>query len=154
MRKFKKEKACAFSGNRILGIDYDKNLLFQTIENSIKKGYKYFLCGMAIGFDLQCFSVLLEFKKKHKIKIIACVPCKNQSSAFSCEDKILYDEYISLSDSVVVLSEFYYNGCMQARNRYMVDNSSLLISYNRKSSGGTLYTEKYAEKNGITVIKL
>ena len=43
---------------------------------------------------------------------------------------------------------------MQKRNRHLVDNSSLCISYLTSDSGGTAYTVDYAKANGLKVINL
>lgn len=39
-----------------------KNLRAE-IENAIQRGYKTFLCGMAIGFDMICAETILALKK-------------------------------------------------------------------------------------------
>ena len=36
------------------------------IENAITKGYNHFISGKAIGFDIMCAEIVLEFKKKYK----------------------------------------------------------------------------------------
>ena len=36
---------------------------------------------------------------------------------------------------------------MYARDRYMVDNSALLLAYDRRHEGGTYYTVTYAVQN-------
>ena len=49
---------------------------------------------------------------------------------------------------------FYYNGCMQVRNRYLVDHSSACICYLNNLRSGTAYTVKYAESQGLQIINL
>ena len=43
---------------------------------------------------------------------------------------------------------------MQKRNRHLVDNSSLCISYLTSDSGGTAYTVNYAKAKGLKIINL
>ncbi len=146
---------CAFTGHRILSnTDFDELLLKRVIENLIKTGTKKFLCGMAIGFDLKCAQAVVELKEKYEIKLVGCLPCANQSERFSQNNKRLYKEMISACDEVIVLEPVYVNGCMQRRNRFLVDNCDVLISFLRSKSGGTLYTVNYARRAGKKIIEL
>ena len=43
---------------------------------------------------------------------------------------------------------------MHKRNRHLVDNSSVCVSYMTKNTGGTAYTVGYAIKNHVQVINL
>ena len=46
----------------------------------------------------------------------------------------------------------YTDECMKERDRFMVDNSSVCISYLYKSTGGAYYTTKYAVEKEIEII--
>lgn len=138
------ENCCAFTGHRNLKDDFDLGVLKETIEGTINDGVDTFYNGMARGFDLIAAKCVIELKEKYPhIKLIACVPCPKQEKYFSKKDKELYYEVLKNCDEVKLLSQGYYNGCMFVRNRYMVDNSSRVIAYNRED-GGTAYTVKYA----------
>ena len=63
-------------------------------------------------------------------------------------------EMAKKADKVVFTSEQYYNGCMQKRNRHMVDSSSLCICYLTKNTGGTAYTVNYAERHGLKTVNV
>jgi len=52
----------------------------------------------------------------------------------------------------VTVSPSYTRGCMQLRNRYMVDRADTLIAYVKRDSGGSAYTKRYAIKKGLTII--
>lgn len=148
-------KKCAFSGHRVLSCyDFDGALLDRVVLDLIKNGAEEFYCGMALGFDLTAAESVLQYKDKYDVKLIACLPCANQSSRFSQKNKLRYDRILERCDEVIVLSEEYYSGCMQARNRYMVDNCDVLISFLRKKSGGTYYTVNYARRRNIAVIEI
>ena len=69
-------------------------------------------------------------------------------------EKQEYDEIIALADEVECLSEAYYRGCMYARNRFMVDNSSHCICYLNENTGGTAYTARYAEEQGLQIVNI
>ncbi len=55
-------------------------------------------------------------------------------------------------DEVIYVSHEYFDGCMQKRNRFMVDNCSRLICYLNYGHGGTYSTVKYAVESGVEVI--
>ena len=56
--------------------------------------------------------------------------------------------------SVKVLAPHYYNGCMQKRNRHLVDCSSACICFLTKHEGGTAYTVDYAKQKGLYLINV
>ena len=142
---------CSFTGHRILKKDFNSEKLFNVIEKIIESGYRTFLVGMAWGFDLKVFETLLNFKNKN-IDIIACVPCENQERYFKNSEKEKYLEYLKKADKVVYVSDKYFDGCMQKRNRYIVDNSSILVAYLYSNMGGTKNTVSYAQKQGKNII--
>ena len=107
---------------------------------------------MAIGFDALCFHILEEIRKQKDIQIIGCIPCKEQSARFSMKDKIEYDRMISKCDNKVVLSESYTSNCMFKRNKFMVDNSSILVAYLKREYGGTYNTVNYAKRQNLKII--
>jgi predicted GTPase len=117
----------------------------------INNGYKTFLVGMAIGFDLKVFEIL-QTKKKFNIDVIACVPCKNQDKLWTFKQKEQYKTAIEQADKVVFISEEYFDGCMQKRNMYMVDNSSIVVAYMYAEIGGTKHCVNYAKKKNKNVI--
>ena len=146
---------CAFSGHRNLNIGgYDDGLLERVISDLIKTGVKTFYCGMALGFDMQAAEKVVEFKKKTPIRLVACLPCGGQSETFSLSSERRYKEILKNCDTVITLAPEYYNGCMHRRNRFMVDNSDILVCFLRKNSGGTCYTVKYAERFNKKIIKI
>ena len=76
-------------------------------------------------------------------------PYPNQAKSWSEVDIAEYERIKSVADSVVYVSDHYFRGCMQKRNRYLVDQSNLCVCYLTKQSGGTAYTVKYACEKGI-----
>ena len=149
-----KARACAVTGHRILQKDFNKNALKELLKKVVEKDFNIFLVGMAIGFDTACFQVLEEIRKDKDIKIIACVPCKNQDVRFNLEQQAEYKRMLSVADSVIILSEEYTPSCMQKRNQFMVDNASVLISYLRRNYGGTYKTCEYALKHNVPIIEV
>ncbi len=149
---FEIEKTCAVTGHRILEKDFDSNKLEKTFLKLIEEGYENFLIGMAVGYDTLCFRILEKLRKKYPIKLIACIPCRNQSAKFSEKQKNEYDEMLKVSDKNLLISENYTPSCMQKRNMFMVDNCSILVAYIRKNFGGSVNTVNYAMEQNKKII--
>ena len=151
MRDFDELTTCYFTVHIIIKKDFNVKILEDIIESLIDKGYRTFLIGMAWGFDLIVFETLLS-KKNKNIDIIACVPCKNQERYFNNKNKEKYFNLLKKADKIVYVSEEYFDGCMQKRNRYMIDNSSVLVAYLYSNLGGTKNAVNYALKQNKEII--
>ena len=149
-----KSVTCSFSGHRILPIKFNREELRKAVYNAINDGFYRFLIGMAIGFDTVCFEELIKIREEKNIKIIACVPCKDQAEYYNRSQKRVYQSLLKKADEVIILAEKYYEGCMQKRNEFMVDNSSRLICYLKTGYGGTYSTVKYAAENNTEIVYL
>ena len=149
------EKTCAFTGHREILDPIDFNLLESCVQELINMGFDTFLCGMARGFDLLAGEIVVKLKENNPhVKLIACVPCPDQERYYSVEEREKYDRVLAACDEIKLLSERFYKGCMLVRDRYMVDNCSLVFAYDRKKEGGTYYTVNYAhsKKKKIMII--
>ncbi len=145
---------CCFTGHRVLK-DLDFNLLDKVVLDLIKAGCNRFLCGMARGFDVAAAESLIPLLDKYGgVELVACIPCANQLDYLSKSDKNRYLNILSRCSEKIVLSENYYSGCMHVRDRFMVDNSDIVLCYLRHKNGGTYYTVNYAQKCGLKVIEL
>lgn len=152
-------KKCAFSGHRnVFQLCGDKkefkSSLTAAVFGLLSRGFSTFLCGMARGFDLVAAETLLTFRNDFDFTLVAVKPCEDQESTLSLPSKELYRKILCGCDEVVALSESYFRGCMQARDRYLVDNCDALLCFLRKSGGGTYYTVNYARKKGVEIIEL
>ena len=155
MLNIDKSKALCVSGHRVIGNDLDVDKLTEVFNQAVESGYRYFLIGMAIGFDTLCFKILQRIKNartEKDIKLIACVPCKEQDAKFTEKQKEEYSLMLANADHIEYVSLSYNKWCMQKRNRFLVDNSSVIVSYLRKNTGGTFYTINYAKTAGIKII--
>ncbi len=151
-----KNLTCCFTGHRDINPEdvpkIRKNISAE-IESLIKRGIIYYGCGGALGFDTLAAEIVLELKEKYNnIRLILVLPCKDQSNSWNIENKMKYDDIMKKADKVIYTSDKYYRGCMQKRNRHLVDHSCVCIAYVRKSRGGSAYTLKYANENGLEII--
>ena len=151
-----KNLTCCFTGHRRIpeeDINKIKNNLTVEIENLINRGIIYFGCGGALGFDTLAAETILKLKEKYNyIRLILVLPCRDQTASWKEKDNLRYENIKTLADKIIYTSENYYDGCMQKRNRHLVDHSCVCVAYVRKTYGGSAYTLKYASKNGVEVI--
>lgn len=145
-------RAVSVSGHRIVESDFDKEKLKGVFLSLIERGYDTFLIGMAIGFDTLCFQILEKIREEKDIKIIACIPCKEQDKKFNQAQKAEYARLIKSADGKVLISKEYNQRCMQKRNEFLVNNSSLLVAYLNRDFGGTANTVNYAKSKNLPVI--
>lgn len=131
-----------------------KKQLKMVLIDAIKDGYDTFITGMALGFDMICAEMVLELKKKYKyIKLIGAIPCKNQDCKWSINEQKRYRKLLSKLDCVRCIYDTYIGPeCMLERNRYMINNSSLLIALFSGQNGGTKSTINYAKKQNLKII--
>ncbi|MCQ2455135.1 MAG: DUF1273 domain-containing protein [Clostridia bacterium] len=133
------------------------NRLIKAICDLAESGVNIFFSGMAMGFDIISAEAVLyvrALRPDFNIKLIAAIPFENQSAGFGEKWKSRYDKVLSECDSVVLVSDRYYSGCYFARNKYMVDNSDVVVAYFDGKTGGTKNTLAYAEKLGRAIINL
>lgn len=150
-----KEFKCAFSGHRIIKITSElQSVLRSRLEKLINEGTTVFINGGALGFDMLCAFEIIKLKKEYPIKLKMIIPCKDQMEKWTENQKKMYDEIIYSADEVVYMKEKYEPGCMQSRNRAMVEECDTLISYCNRNSGGTFYTVNYAKKLGKEIIEI
>ena len=153
------ELSVAFSGHRLVPRvlrKQVKNLLLKEIENAYNMGYRYFLCGMAMGFDLMAAEAALSLKSRLKeLKLIAVIPHPDQTKLWDEKDKELYDKIYKKVNRRILLSENFSRDSLLKRNDYLLLHSTVLIAfYNGNKRGGTYYTYRRAVKQGKIVINL
>lgn len=153
-----KSKTCCFTGHRTIPktkLPQIKAELEREIENLISIGVTRFWAGGALGFDTLAADTIIGLRETHhEISLFLALPCRNQESRWHSADRDHYKKILNHCNAYIYLSCEYYNGCMQRRNRFMVDNSDYCIAYISSNKGGTAYTVGYAEHKGINVIKL
>ena len=157
-KTFSRETAACFTGHREIparDIPAVRKRVASALLQAYGNGYRVFYCGGARGFDTIAAREVLRFREEHpEVRLVIAVPCASQADRWPAEDRETYREILDAADEAVILSETYYNGCMQHRNRYMVDRSSLCLCYMVRFEGGTWYTARYAMQEGILLKNL
>lgn len=151
-------RSCCFTGHRGLTGDALSELpgrLDRLIEDLFGEGFRLFYTGGALGFDtLAAEAVLRARARRPEIRLVVARPCANQDAGWRAADRRRYAEIVAAADSAPVLAPAYFPGCMQLRNRYMVDRCDLCVSYVVHSAGGAAQTAAYAASRGIPVLRL
>jgi len=155
------ERTCCFTGHRPSAFYFTdesdcecvriKENLRREMLSLIDKGVDTFITGMAAGVDTWAGEICASLKDRG-IRLIAALPCPEQTKGWSAADKLRYEALLALCDVSVTISEKYTPWCMQQRDRFMVDASKYVIAvYNGADRGGTFYTLSYARKQGKSV---
>lgn len=165
--KFLNAHTCCFTGHRPQSLPWKfneqderclkmKEQLRNEIIKAIKNGYKTFISGMALGFDMICAEMVLELKKTYPfIKLIGAIPCKTQDKLWKEKDKQRYKNILEKLDGIRCIYDDYIGPeCMLERNRFMINNSSLVIALFNGTNGGTKKTLDYANEQKKKVIIL
>ncbi|MCL2509156.1 MAG: DUF1273 domain-containing protein [Oscillospiraceae bacterium] len=153
-----KSQTCCFTGHRSIPaseIESVKRKLETNIILLLEQGVTDFICGGAVGFDtLAALSVLKMKENNPGIRLILFLPCKDQTKFWKESDKKIYGAIREKADRTVYLSETYAHGCMQKRNKAMVENSRVCLCYCKRPNSGTGFTVRYAEKVGLRIVNI
>ena len=151
--------ACCFTGHRrippALSGDIQKKLV-QTIDWLYsEKHITTYYAGGAQGFDTLASEAVIECRKDiSALRLVVVMPHAEQAARWSAEDRARHKRITDAADEVVCLAEHYYRGCMQRRNRYLVDHSDVCVCYLTEQTGGTAYTVGYAQKKSLPIWNL
>lgn len=132
-----------------------KQDLEKIIVERIKLGYTHFISGLALGVDTYFAEIILKLKNEYKsITLEGAIPCENQTYKWSIKSTDKYNEIKNKCDKITLISKNYTPYCMIQRNRYMVENSSLVIAVYSGAKGGTHNTVTYAKQLNREIITI
>ena len=122
--------------------------LLRAIRCAYTEGKRCFLSGMASGVDIYAAEAVLQLRETLPGIALVCVfPCPSRDSRSAA--------IAAAADSVIVLSSEYCAGCMKRRNRFLVENASMLIAvYDGRRTGGTFQTVGMAARRGLRTVIL
>ena len=161
-----RQESCCFTGHRPAKLPWRyreddprclllKRRIGDAVNLAYEQGFRHFLCGMAQGCDLYFCECVLALREKHPdITVEAAVPCPTQTDDWPEEQRSRHRRLVEACDFETMVSAAYSPGCMQRRNRYMVDHSALLIAAFDGSPGGTRRTVEYALNRGLAVVDI
>lgn len=161
-------RICAFTGYRTHKLPYGndeshpdcirlKRRLMEEIDHHLDMGIRIFMSGMALGIDQWAAEIVLMAREERHdagIQLWCAIPYDRQAAAWTEIEQIRYQTILSKADHIDYVSHEYYNGCLLARNRFMIDRASHLIAVYDGQKGGTYYTINYAKKKGLHIVTL
>ncbi len=171
--KCDKKTACCFTGHRRKDLPFKGDMyeagmkrlwsvLTMYIGKAYEDGYRTFICGMAEGIDLLCAQIVNEMKKTGRfedMRLVGALPYKEHYTEIKKGmDRYMYSMMLECCDELVCVSVKSDKERYRRRNKFMVDNSSMLIAVikHKEKGSGSLMTINMARKAGlmITAIKL
>jgi len=160
-------KTCAFTGHRPSKMPWGKDenspegVLFkfrlrESLDYLIGMGYVNFLSGGAQGCDMMAAEIVLSLRETYPwIKLTMVCPWNGQADRWPDDQQQRWRHILEESDQVIYTSGSYEKGVFFHRNRYLVENASLILAaYNGDSQSGTGMTIRYAHKRGVKVLRL
>lgn len=160
------ETTCCFTGHRAAKLPWGfqerdprcvalKQQIYDAVEAVYSSGIRHYICGMANGCDLYFGEAVIKLRNAHPdVTLEAAVPYEGQARRWPAEQKARWDALLDACDYQTIVSHSYTPDCMMRRNRYMVDNASVLIAAYNGSSGGTLNTMLYAMRKKREIIQI
>lgn len=126
-----------------------------TLEGAYLAGCRHFICGMARGCDMYFAEAVLALRSRREgVSLEAAVPCDSQADSWRADERRRYEHILAECDEVSFVAHAYSPGCMQRRNRYMVERSEVLIAVYNGTAGGTMSTILLARRAGLRVITI
>ncbi len=162
-------QACCFTGHRPQNLPWGfeetdprcvalKRELSRVIRYLIvKREVTHFLTGMALGVDTWAAELVLWYRGRYperRVVLEAVLPCGDQTGKWRSADRERHKAILARCDLVNTLQERYSPGCMERRNRYMVDHAGYVVAVWNGRPSGTGETIGYAKRLGKTVIVL
>ncbi len=124
------------------------NILDEEFEGLVNEGYTHFISGMADGADLDFAELVIRYREYYEnIVLEAALPYPTNMKRLMDGNRITKADILGKTNLIHTVSDHYYNGCMQKRNKYMVDKCDLVFAiWNGEEKGGTWDTIRYARK--------
>lgn len=148
---------CCFTGHRPEKLRLSEKELTKSLEREIKRAidnnYTTFITGMAKGVDLIAAEIVLRLRKHDpRLKLICALPYPGFGLHWGKEWTDRVQQILDQSDLVQTICPSSSRAAYQARNKWMVQHSALVISVFNGERGGTKNTLDYAQKNNVPCV--
>lgn len=161
-----REHSCCFTGHRPGKLPWGnreddprcltlKTRLSDALADAYAQGFRHFLCGMAQGTDLYFCEAVLALRHLHpEVTLEAAIPFPTQADGWPPAQQQRYAVLVDQCDFETLVQHQYSAGCLQRRNRYMVDHAALVLAVYNGLGGGTMNTLAYAMAQEIPTVIL
>lgn len=154
-----RDQVCCFTGHRDISFGEMQKVLprlTEAVTALLQAGVPTFIVGGARGFDTLVAIQLINLRRHlyPNLRLVLARPCPGQADRWTPTEQSLYETVRREADLDILLSDRYYNGCMQNRNAFMVEHSSHLLAYVTRASGGSFQTLTLARRRGLSIENL
>ena len=161
-----KNESCCFTGHRLEKLPWRerentplcielKTKISEALREAHREGIKHFMCGMATGCDMYFCEAAIDLRSEHEeITIEAAIPWNGQAGAWTEDLRRRHSRLVEDCDFITVVQSEFSPDCLMKRNRYMVDNSSMIIAAYNGKPGGTMSTMLYAMRQGVKLVEI
>lgn len=151
---------CCFTGHRL--VKSTRNLEYKIkkeLKALIENGVTDFYSGGTYGWEAMCELTVLKLRKKYphiRLHLILPCPAKEHTAEWDGRRREVCYKIMNSADSVEVVSEEYFDGCIKVRNMRLVEAADRCFCYyNEKNIGsGTAQTVRMAAEKGIKIINI
>lgn len=151
----KRSFTCCFTGHRNLPVGQEEEIWRRVrtcLEPLLEEGVRYFGVGGALGFDTLVAEKLLALRESRpQMRIILVQPFPGYQSRWTPAQQARAAAVEARVDKVVACCQTPGREAFLARDRHLVDGSSCCIAWCTRTTGGTAYTLRYAQKQGLRV---
>ena len=150
MNETKIKACCGFRHRQVF--ENITEQLESAINSAADQGCKIFYTGAMGDFDSLFSSAVRSAKKVYPyIKLICVKPY------FTNDINTDKDYYAALYDDIIIpdeLAGIHPKAVIKARNRWIIENSDIVLIYTVRNFGGAYEAKRYAERNGKRLIKI
>lgn len=129
---------------------YVRHKLYVETLRGIEEGFDTFVCGFAIGTDLEAAKIVLELKEHYPhIRLIAAIPFQGQELKWPQAAQEEYHHLLEQCDEVYYVSDpGYAPWKMGKRNEWIIDwpVKRLVAVFDGEDRGGTRNCLNYAKR--------
>lgn len=152
-----RQRTCCFTGHRVIPEKDLPGILERTeqaVRRLIEQGVVFFGVGGAIGYDTEAAKLLFRLRATDypQIKVILVYPFEGFTGRWSDEQRAGYARLLPQYDKAVCVAHSASREAYLTRDRHLVDGSAYCIAYCTRDSGGTAYTLRYAQQEGLKIV--
>lgn len=151
-----RQRTCCFTGHRAIPEKDRPGILERTeqaVRRLIEQGVVFFGVGGAIGYDTETAKLLFRLRATDypQIKVILVYPFEGFTIRWSDEQREEYARLLPQYDKAACVAQRASREAYLTRDRHLVNESAYCIAYCTRDSGGTAYTLRYAQQEGLKI---
>lgn len=133
------------------GDDVKNKLINLGAQGLLRNGATHVISGMALGWDQAIAQAAINMG----LPFIAAIPCLDQEKLWPTDAQQYYHELLDRASKIVHVTDVPYKaGCIDQRNRWMVDNCDMLLALWNGTLDGTHNCVIYAQAEKKPVANL